>query len=75
MLRLFFSNWDPHYGILMGMAHSRMMDQFQALPTQMIERIQNANMRGMYIKGLTDFPTWWVEQGDFLLDGTFTRDH
>lgn len=32
MLRLFFSNREPHYDILMGMALSRMKDQVQTLP-------------------------------------------
>ena len=52
-----------------------MMDQFKALSTQTLDRIENANTRGMYRKGLTDFLAWWGAQGDLPLDGTLVQAH
>src|SRR5260370_37613158 len=52
-----------------------MIDQLEALTAQMLDRIENANTRGMYRKGLTDFLTWWGEQGDLPLDGILVQAH
>ncbi len=51
------------------------MDQFEALSAQMLQRIENANTRGMYRKGLKDFLAWWGAQGDVPLDGTLVQAH
>lgn len=57
------------------MARPPIMDQFEALSAQMLQRIENANTRGMYRKGLKDFLAWWGAQGDVPLDGTLVQAH
>jgi site-specific recombinase XerD len=75
VIRILFANHNPHYGIITRMAQPPSMDQFKAFSMQVLGRIENASTRGMYRKGLTDFLTWWGEQGDLPLDRTLVQAH
>jgi integrase/recombinase XerD len=55
------------------MAQPTLMDQLHGLSVDMLSRINNANTRCMYRKGLTDFLTWWKSHRDIPFDRTLVQ--
>ena len=74
-IRHIFAHHNIRYGIIVLMAPAPTLARLEALAAQLLNRVENANTRGMYRKALFDFLEWWHTEGDLPLDRNLIQAH